>query len=79
MSTVVYSLSDYVWSIYIFAQFLLKDCVIVTYEDEHADKQGDQGPRAEGCTHAEGCSIAGLDGSVRVTATYMDGECTSCA
>lgn len=40
---------------------------LLTYEDEHADQQCYQCPRAESSTHYIGCGIAGLDGSLCVT------------
>lgn len=48
-----------------------------TNDDEHADEQGDESSWAEGCAHAEGCGVTGLDDSMGVAATHMDGKCAS--
>lgn len=45
-----------------------------TYENEDAHQQCDESAGAECSGHDVGCGIAGLNGSVRVTAAHVDGE-----
>lgn len=50
-----------------------------TYENEDAHQQRDESAGAESSGHDVGCGVAGLNGSVRVTAAHVDGECARAA